>query len=55
MSHAISPKSLTPSFQHCDDDEYRSFLTSLPVTPSFCHMRLRYRRNFVERWPRIED
>jgi integrase len=55
MRNAISPASLAPSFRHCDGDEYRSFLASLPVTPSFRRMRLRYRRNFIERWPRIED
>jgi hypothetical protein len=55
MRHVISPALLAASFRHCGDDEYRSFLTGLPVTACFRRMRLRYRRNFIERWPRIED
>ena len=43
------------TFSHCDDAEYVAFLAGLPVTQGFRAMRRRYRRAFVERWPRIED
>ncbi|MGE8944045.1 tyrosine-type recombinase/integrase [Leptospira interrogans] len=43
------------AFSHCDDAEYVTFLAGLPVTQGFRTMRRRYRRAFVERWPRVED
>ena len=42
------------AFQHCEEAEYVAFLAGLPVTQGFRAMRRRYRRAFVERWPRIE-
>jgi hypothetical protein len=50
-----SPALLVRNFHHCSDDEYARFLTGLPVTPEFRRMRHRYRRDFVERWPKLED
>jgi hypothetical protein len=50
-----SPALLVRNFHHCSDDEYAKFLTGLPVTPEFRRMRHRYRRDFVERWPKLED
>ena len=50
-----SPAPLVRNFHHCSDDEYARFLTGLPVTPEFRRMRHRYRRDFVERWPKLED
>jgi hypothetical protein len=50
-----SPALLVRNFHHCSDDEYARFLTGLPVTPEFRRMRRRYRRDFVEGWPKLED
>ena len=43
------------AFEHCGEPEYVTFLAGLPITQGFRAMRRRYRRAFVERWPRIGD
>jgi integrase len=48
----IDPGGLT---EHCDKDEYAAFLDKLVVTPEFRRMRRRWRREFIERWPDLED
>lgn len=43
----------SPSFEHCDEEEYARFLRQLDVTREFRRMRQRWRREFIERWPAI--
>jgi hypothetical protein len=50
-----SPAATARNFHHCSDDEYVTFLAGLPVTPEFRRMRHRYRHDFVERWPKLEE
>ena len=40
---------------HCEEREYIAFLQRLDVTEAYRRMRRRWRREFVERWPRLED
>ena len=41
--------------EHCDEPEYAAFLDSLVVTTEFRRMRLRWRREFIERWPDLDN
>jgi integrase len=41
--------------EHCSEKEYGRFLAKLPVAPLYRLRRARFRREFVERWPRLQD
>src|SRR5216684_7065091 len=50
-----SPAPSTRNFRDCSYDEYAEFLASLAVTPEFRRMRQRYRREFIDHWPKLGD
>ena len=50
---AVSIPSPAPRLEYCSEAEYARFLARLDVSREFCRMRQRWRREFMECWPKL--